>query len=57
MALCKSVTKHKDVPCELYADTYSEVADECENKSWTASVSSPQQLHVNNCDLSFSLYL
>jgi hypothetical protein len=31
MALSRSVTKHKDILCELCADTYSEEADGCEN--------------------------
>jgi hypothetical protein len=30
-AFCRSVTKHKIILCELYVDTYSEVADDCGN--------------------------
>ena len=50
MALCRNVLQQDDVLCELYADTRSDVSV-YSDKVWTVTVTSPQLVHVNNCDL------
>jgi len=50
MALHRNVLQEENILCELYVDTRSDVSD-YSDKVWTVTVTSPQLVHINNCNL------
>ena len=50
MALRRNVLQEDNILCELHVDTRSDVSV-YSDKVWTVTVTSPQLVHVNNCDL------
>ena len=50
MALRRNVLQEDDILCALDMDTHSDVFD-YSDKVWTVTVTSPQIVHINNCDL------
>jgi hypothetical protein len=47
MVLCRNVTKDDNILCELYADTFREVFDDCETEIWYSDTSR-QVVHLNS---------
>ena len=47
MVLCRNVTKDDNILCELYADTFREVFDDCETEIWYSNTFR-QVVHLNS---------